>query len=54
MDEASEGGKSVSYAVVGTNDDGVSGLPGVVETPVGGSSVSYMVAGSSVDTSSSL
>jgi len=54
VEEASEGGKPVSYAVVGTGFDGVSGLPNLVETSFVGSSVSYIAAESGMDTSSLL
>ena len=54
VEETSEGGKPVLYAVVGTDFDGVSGLPDLVETSVGGCSVSYIVAECRVDITSSL
>lgn len=48
----SEGVKPLSFEVVGTDVNGVSGLPDLVETSVDGSSVSYKAAESGVDTSS--
>ena len=53
VEEASEGGNPISYAVVGTNADGVSCSSDAVEISIDGSSVSCIVAGSGVDTSSS-
>lgn len=52
--EESETGNSVSYAVVGTNVDGISNCSDIVEIFKDGGSVSYKVSGSGVDTSSGL
>ena len=52
--EVVEGGKPVSCAVVGTNDDGISGSTDAVEISIEGFSVSYIDTGPDVDNSSSL
>ena len=48
-----EGGNPLSYAVVGTNSDGISGSSDVVEMSVDGSSVSCIVSGTDVDAEAS-